>query len=151
MQWLPEGWLLHEEAGVAVAVPPNWHTQRATTGVVAGGEEGSPAYYTTLAIQAVRPAPNARFADILRAAYEHPAIGDSMPPRYEPCVAGDVLGLCYSIEMTVFAEPRRRLGVLLDLAPYVVDVSFTAPAADYADHVDVFERALATLYVEPAG
>lgn len=151
MHWPLEGWLLHEEAGVAVTVPPNWYTVRATTGVVAGGEEGSPAYYTTLAIQVIRPAQKARFADILRSAYELPAINDSMPPHYEPCVAGDVLGLCYAVEMTVFAEPRRRLGVLLDLEPYVVDVSFTAPASDYADHVDVFERALDTLYVEPTG
>lgn len=151
MAWPQEGWLVHEEAGVAVAVPPNWHTTRATTGVVAGGEEGSPAYYTTLTIQALRPGEKARFAELLRAAYEHPAIGDSMPPTYSPCVAGDTLGLCYAVSFTLFAEPRRRLGVLLDLAPYVVDVSFTAPAADYADHVDVFERALMTLYVEPAG
>ena len=150
MRWLQEGWLVHEEAGVSVAVPPNWHTTRATTGVVAGGDEGTPAYYTTLSIQALRPSDKTRFAEILRAAYEHPAIGDSMPPTYAPCVAGDMLGLCYAVSFTVFAEPRHRLGVLLDLAPYVIDVSFTAPAAAYADHVDVFERALATLYVEPA-
>lgn len=176
LSWQQEGWLVHEEAGVAVAMPVNWHATRATTGVVAGGDEGSPDYYTTLAIQAVRPSATARISDILRTAYEHPSIGDSLlpvtprlarpttegagqgrgagvgetPNELVPCVAGDTLGVCYAVSFTVFAEPRRRLGVLLDLAPYVVDVSFTAPSASFPDHVDVFERALATLYVEPA-
>jgi hypothetical protein len=149
--WPHEGTLLHEEAGVAIAVPPNWLTTRSTTGMVAGGEPGTPAYYTTLSIQALRPPAKATFAELLRAAYEHPAITDNYPAAMVPCVADDALGACYAVSFTLFAEPRRRVGVLIDLGSYVVDVAFTAPAADFADHVDVFERVLATLTIEPAG
>lgn len=151
VHWPQEAWLLHDDAGVAVAVPSTWVTSRGASGVLAGGAEGAPDYFFSVAIQAIRPPPKARMEQVLDAAYAHPSVGYNMPPVTTPCIAGDALGLCYSVSFAVFDEPRRRVGVLIDLAPYVVDVSMVGPAAELEEHLEVFERAFMSLYIEPAG
>ncbi len=149
--WPNEQWLVDDAVGVGFTVPDDWILRRATTGLIASGPEGAPTYYSTLTVQTLRPPPEATLASLLDAGYTSDAITNVAILTTKACVTGDALALCYDITFDVFDEHRHRVGALINAVPYVVDVSYLAPAGELDEHLDVFERAMETLYIEPSG
>jgi hypothetical protein len=151
VSWPEERWLVDDDVGIGFAVPADWTLERAPTGLVASGPEGTPTYYTTLTLQTLDPPLEVPLASLLDTGYTNDAITNIDVLATRACVAGDALALCYDITFDVFDEHRHRVGALINAVPYVVDVSYLTPAAELDDTVAVFERALETLYIEPAG
>ncbi|MBC7793692.1 MAG: hypothetical protein H7Z43_08280 [Clostridia bacterium] len=145
----PERWVLHDVLAIGFAVPDTWIDKRATTGLVVSGPESETSYYTTISLQVVQPGVDATFDTILAAAYDDPVLETVAFGPSQALTVGESLARWYRIDFVVFDEPRRRVGVLVDDPPYVIDLSYAAPEAFFSDEVGVFERALATFYCEP--
>lgn len=146
---VPERWIVHDILQVGWAVPADWIEKPATTGLVLSGPEDAPSYYTTLSLQVVQPGLDATFDEILAAAYDnHVLEAVSFAPALVTA-AGDALARWYRVDFVAFDDARRRVGVLVDDPPYVIDLSYVAPVEAFASEIGVFERALQTFYREP--
>lgn len=146
---LHERWIVHDVLGLGFAVPEGWVDKEATTGLVVSGPETDTSYYTALALQTVQPGPDATFDEILAAAYDNNLMEAVAFAPGQVALAAEGLARWYRVDFVAFDEPRSRVGVLIDDPPYVVDLSYVAPTPLFPDALDVFERALATLYGVP--
>lgn len=152
----PETVFEHPGLGVSFAVPSDWVRQNEGSAIVFSGPEGSPAFYTTLTLQT---SPEGAAADpddtmLLERVLEHSysALESDRTPRFvgrSPARVAGVEALRYFVSFDLHERDRLRAGVLLRVRSSIVDVSYTAPAERFGDNLHVFERALATLRIDP--
>lgn len=138
-----------DELGLGFELPSDWTSEREGEAWVYAGPAGSHAFYTPLSIQAVH-APDAALDAFLEATYaDAELLQDARLGVMIPLIVGDRLALAYDVSFELYEQPRRRIGVLLPLPPFVVDVSYAAVQELFPGSVAVFEHALSTLYIEP--
>jgi hypothetical protein len=139
--------------GVSFAVPAAWSDEVEGAAVVVGGPPKTPAYFTTLTLQA-SPVGTSELTDlerVLHASWEH-GPGDE-PPQVlarAPTLAAGLPALRYLVSFDLHERARLRAGLLLRHGASVIDLAYVAPREQFAAGLPVFERALDTLALAPA-
>lgn len=149
------------EIGLALEVPADWSAETNGHVTVIAGPEGSDAYFTPIVVQTVVAEPveapevgppegPSQLLDVLRRAYSHAtAITEPRWGEHAPTVVADRLALSYEVRFELFEKQRRRVGVLIDLPPYVVDVSYAGPEELFMAQLPSYLDAVASLTIEP--
>jgi hypothetical protein len=141
-------WLFHHDAtGVSFDLPQAWQITRPGSALVFSGPAESPAYYTTITMQALLDTEQP-LDEVLTAAYGDLADLPQFAWHFrEPAVTACRPGLRYGLQAEVHESLRFKHGVLFDASGTVVDLSYAATPELFFDGLPVFEHALATLAV----
>lgn len=147
---------VHPGLGVSFELPGDWTETALGSAVVFGGPAGTPAWYTTLTLQAspdLGPSTDAPeqlervLSETVRVlpTDEPPHLGARSHFVLPATASGVTVGLRYAAAFDLYEHARLREGVLLRTPSAFVSLAYTAPAELFAESYAVFDDALATL------
>jgi hypothetical protein len=138
----------HDGLAFGFEVPPGWLEQQEGDALVFSGPRDTTAHFTTLVLQVVDANgrdPSAALEEVRSASTErYPFTWIERRPDF---VAGRRAAR-YVFEVELHESVRRKLGLLIDIDDYLVDLSYAATPELFAIGIPAFEHARSTFRVE---
>ncbi len=151
---------VHPGLGLSFELPADWTETAVGSAVVLGGPAGTPAYFTTITVQAspelaLEPDVPGQLESVLAATVR--ILPSDDPPRLGPrrllCIPSftppPLLALRYSLAFDLYEHKRLREGLLVRTATALVAIDYSAPAELFAESYLVFDGVVTSLLAFP--